>query len=907
MKTKSKLLTLAATVTFAAALCAAGVSSVAFASAEAVNGWEGTAPAGAAANYGSNIAWPLAPTDAGNGYTKWCFNNGHTVANSTRLDVSKPIVISYSCKSNVSDDGGSWIMFGLATSFESAAACSTGLQEAGNRTYSPFFCGHQMADDTNGYNQLGATVTYVGDGYSRVSNKCGTKYDASVASGDYATMEIYFGAENAADGYILVDGVYVGYPKVVQSAYTDGAYLVVSGFASGFFTIKTVNADTVTDIKDYTIGTSAENATLTFSENDVLRRANAGEKVSFTVDVTEGYRIKSVKAGDEVLTADENGLYTFTMPAGNVTVTVETEIMPDMYAVSYSGSAAEVNLGTDVYEVGQTVSFTVSVKSYYRLISVKADGTELTADADGNYTFTMPERDVEIVVEAEKIYSEPSASDVAEGVNGWFNSVYAAYPQYGATGSSMTDAGDGYANFVLDNSGYISSVVAFDVTKPVYLDILVQPNTSEIPGAIPWFMIGLFDDWDIIAEAGADAYGTSGGQTAEFNEKINAYKKLMISFNYSDINSSTCALSGKGGLKMESEFTLTNKFGSAWGWDGEDGTDFDYATFEFYIGASAGEGYIKIDGVKVATPSVKQADFHNGVAYLNMLSFYSARVQAKIYAAAELDYTSETDSRAEIEFAEGTDLASLKTYDTVSFTVSVPQGYGALVKLDSAEINCDENGVYTAVIGYGKSVLSVAIAEKAVVTFETNGGGTLDPATVTIGGTVTEPTLERNGYLLTWYADSEFTAEFDFSEPITESCTVYAKWTPIEYTISYYDGANKIRDILPVSYNVETETTALPVPQKEGYVFEGWYQSATFEGDRVEAIEKGTTGNFTLYARWSEDNGSNNSDGGNSGNGTSGNGTSVSGGCGSSLALLPAAICLFAPIAAVLKKKRSEK
>lgn len=92
--------------------------------------------------------------------------------------------------------------------------------------------------------------------------------------------------------------------------------------------------------------------------------------------------------------------------------------------------------------------------------------------------------------------------------------------------------------------------------------------------------------------------------------------------------------------------------------------DYDYARFEIYIGETASEGYIKLDGVKIVSVGVTQADFRDGTAYLHMLSFYSVRVQARIYAGAELDYTSEVDERAEIIFAEGTDLNALKTYDT---------------------------------------------------------------------------------------------------------------------------------------------------------------------------------------------------------------------------------------------------
>ena len=52
------------------------------------------------------------------------------------------------------------------------------------------------------------------------------------------------------------------------------------------------------------------------------------------------------------------------------------------------------------------------------------------------------------------------------------------------------------------------------------------------------------------------------------------------------------------------------------------------------------------------------------------------------------------------------------------------------------------------------------------------------------------------------------------------------------------------------SYTIE-EGFALPTPVKDDQVFLGWYSSASFKaGTKVEAIEPGTTGNKTFYAKW---------------------------------------------------------
>lgn len=850
MKTKSKWLLLAALIS--ALVCAfGGFAFSAFASEGSVNGWVATAPDGAAANYGSNVAWPQAPTD-NDGFTNWCFNNGQTVANETELDVTKPILITYSTMSNVAPDQGTFVMFALTTTFEGATQLPAGFQE-GDASVRPFFYAHYMSDNRLNVGIAGEPMQVNKNLYKRLDNKCGEAYN----SGKTTTLEIYFHATNMKKGYILVDGMYVGYPKLTQAAYADGkAYLAVSSWLSGFFRIKVENKEEATALKKYSISDSVTGASgRIVLQNNTLWRADEGEEVSFTVeDITQGYRVGSVIVGETELTAVD-GVYSFNMPAANAVIKVTLEAIPNTYKVKTSAKYAKLTFadGTDTYEEGANVSFTVKLNGAYTLNSVKIGEDELAA-VDGVYSFEMPANDVTVIVDATKKYSKPSDSIVDKAVNGWNTEIVTANdgsqwgPLSDTNGSTMVDETEGYANFVFNNAGSNSSVVGFDVSEPIYLDLLVKPN-GDIPGPIGWFIMGLYDDWDILPEAGVDAYGGNQGKP-ELNEKIREYLKLRLGFMYNDINSEKGFLSS--GLVKETDFTLTNKFGDAWNWsDDKRTTNFDYAKIEFFIGEEAADGYIKIDGVKVGTPTVKRSDFHDGIAYLHLMSFYSARVQVKAYAPTELDATN-VDSRATIVYADGTDLESLNTYDKVTFKVNVPENYGALVIVDGQEIHPDDNGNYTAVMGYGKSVLSVSVDEMVKVSFDMGGYGSLDTVRITKGGTITEPEVSRTGYTLKWYADSAFETEFDFDAAITANCTIYAKWTPVEYSISYYDGANRIRDLMPNAYNAETETFTLPTPVKEGYVFDGWYADAAYTGEAKTKVEKGSTGNMTLYAKFSK-------------------------------------------------------
>ena len=66
------------------------------------------------------------------------------------------------------------------------------------------------------------------------------------------------------------------------------------------------------------------------------------------------------------------------------------------------------------------------------------------------------------------------------------------------------------------------------------------------------------------------------------------------------------------------------------------------------------------------------------------------------------------------------------------------------------------------------------------VTFDTKGGTAIEPQVVIHNGTVSkpEPDPTREGYTFGgWYTDADCTTAYDFSAPVTENLTLYAKWT----------------------------------------------------------------------------------------------------------------------------------
>ena len=79
--------------------------------------------------------------------------------------------------------------------------------------------------------------------------------------------------------------------------------------------------------------------------------------------------------------------------------------------------------------------------------------------------------------------------------------------------------------------------------------------------------------------------------------------------------------------------------------------------------------------------------------------------------------------------------------------------------------------------------------------------------------------------------------------------TLYAQWTKTKYSISYNlnNGTNSKDN--PSSYDIKTNTITLKDASRKGYTFNGWYTDKNYK-KRITQIKKGSTGNITLYAKW---------------------------------------------------------
>lgn len=80
-----------------------------------------------------------------------------------------------------------------------------------------------------------------------------------------------------------------------------------------------------------------------------------------------------------------------------------------------------------------------------------------------------------------------------------------------------------------------------------------------------------------------------------------------------------------------------------------------------------------------------------------------------------------------------------------------------------------------------------------------------------------------------------------------ENVNLVAKWTAIEYSITYNLDGGSCDEELTAKYNVESDDIILPDLSKDGYKFVGW-----FIGEKkIEKIAKGSHGDLNISAKWS--------------------------------------------------------
>ena len=158
----------------------------------------------------------------------------------------------------------------------------------------------------------------------------------------------------------------------------------------------------------------SEGINLKFNGQDNLK-VEEGTEVTVTLTYSEHYLFKSISSNDVTLQTVEEGLtYKFVMPNKNVVISAEACLPSHAINVTTS-EGVSVTFGKDGLtsleaKFGEEITLNLVYQENFEFKSITSDDVELTAITEGSkYTFTMPDKAININVAAKKINSNFSS------------------------------------------------------------------------------------------------------------------------------------------------------------------------------------------------------------------------------------------------------------------------------------------------------------------------------------------------------------------------------------------------------------------------------------------------------------------------------------------------------------------
>ena len=205
-----------------------------------------------------------------------------------------------------------------------------------------------------------------------------------------------------------------------------------------------------------------------------------------------------------------------------------------------------------------------------------------------------------------------------------------------------------------------------------------------------------------------------------------------------------------------------------------------------------------------------------------------------------------------------------KTYDTPATLIdptNIPAGYEFLgwYKEPECTNSWDGQSDLTSVQDDDKTIYA---KWRMGITYDANGHGTA-PDTREIEGSTTFnlPNIEEDGYTFGgWYTssteftDANFVGNANDEVTISESKTLYARWTEANYKIYYKNIDNSSITVGEYVNKTFGTNVVLTNPTKTGYTFDGWYK----DNNTFNDLYDGTT-DFTsvvencekeIFAKW---------------------------------------------------------
>ncbi len=175
----------------------------------------------------------------------------------------------------------------------------------------------------------------------------------------------------------------------------------------------------------------------------------------------------------EYQVGETEGVYSFTMPAADVTISAEFNRMPQ-YGITTYAENAQIEIDVEAAHEGDNVEFTVVVEEPFELVSVGATYIDVTGNVDdpieielqgpdenNRYSFTMPAGRVTITAVAAEMFEHMTLAEVLE--TGVVGETYIIDTDIAVYSEGVTQPGMGSMFFATDNEDiYFPLVVTED-------------------------------------------------------------------------------------------------------------------------------------------------------------------------------------------------------------------------------------------------------------------------------------------------------------------------------------------------------------------------------------------------------------------------------------------------------------
>lgn len=620
------------------------------------------------------------------------------------------------------------------------------------------------------------------------SQEVKTYYAVTLTTGEHYTIEAVSGY-NAAK---VEKGKEFKFKVVAKEGYNlvsvKAGNTTLTG-KDGVYTLTNIQANTTITVevalKSFKVHFAGEHFTATpygeFNPEDV----KYGADYKFTIAVEEHYLLKSVKVGENALTAVDN-VYTIANIMEDKTVTVATEI--ENFAITYEVTNATITamegFNKDKVDYGADFKFKVTPDEHYHVASVKVGETTLTPDAEGVYTLS-------------KVAGATTIKAVAEKDAFKVNFAGEHFTATAHTGFNKDDVkyGDSFKFTVTPEEHYhIVSVKVGETTLTaedgVYTLTSVEANqTVTVLTEIDSFAIS-FSGEHITATPmeGYDANKVNYGADFKFKVAAEAH------YNVVSVKDGDTLLTATEGV-----YTLTNVTKAT--------TITLTAELDTHTVTFTGEGYevIEVEGfnknsiVHGGEYSFKlKANEHTHISSVKVGENALTTDGAGTYTISNIvdnvvvavtttedtyKLTMPSDERYTITLAEeGLDLNAVTYSKEVKFKVT-PAKYDSVtaVKLNGNALTVGEDGYYLVKNQVFDAAITVETTRnKATVTFDSNGGTAIEAKTIDQGTVVEGATPTRAGDTFYdtynfggWYLNGK---KFDFSTVVESDITLVAKW-----------------------------------------------------------------------------------------------------------------------------------